>query len=455
MFLNKIRKITLDKILEYSVYLVVFLLPLQTRWMAKLGELNGGYWEYGTYSLYFIDILILLIFFLFVAIAVFNRKFSIFNFQFSIKRIWWYVGVFELFIFLSIFFAPDWKLALYGYGRFLLGVGLFWLLTQIKLDKIKLYWSLVLAGGIQSALAIEQFLTQSVFGNKWLGMAGQTARDLGVSVVEAGDERWLRAYGSLPHPNILGGFLAIVLLVNIILYFELWRRHSGMSLSEDRIYAAGLLLILIFFVINFLGLLLTFSRSAWLGFFVGLIVLLLHCSIASRSKENVFNILKFIFIIVAICGLFVWGLRAPILGRVSIDGRLENKSITERAGYNQEAWQIIKKYWLFGTGIKNYGLAVYNEIDNGKSAYAYQPVHNVFLLVWAEVGIFGLICFFAFLLFCFLTLWQRKTFEIMPVLIAMIVMMFFDHWIWSLAFGGYLFWLVIGIIYRNEYFLKE
>jgi len=87
MFLNKIRKITLDKILEYSVYLVVFLLPLQTRWMAKLGELNGGYWEYGTYSLYFIDILILLIFFLFVAIAVFNRKFSIFNFQFSIKRI--------------------------------------------------------------------------------------------------------------------------------------------------------------------------------------------------------------------------------------------------------------------------------------------------------------------------------------------------------------------------------
>src|SRR3990167_8743999 len=44
---------------EYLLYILIFLLPLQTRWLAKSGELNGGYWEYGTISLYGTDILIL------------------------------------------------------------------------------------------------------------------------------------------------------------------------------------------------------------------------------------------------------------------------------------------------------------------------------------------------------------------------------------------------------------
>ncbi|MFA6551628.1 MAG: O-antigen ligase family protein [Patescibacteria group bacterium] len=447
----KLNILTTPKSLEYGLYLLIFLLPWQTRWMIKPGELNGGYWEYNTYSLYAFDIL-LAVFLFFCFFVFFRSKFKIQNSKFKIQKVWWLVGVLEFFVFLSIFFAPDWKLALYGYGRFLLGVGLLFLLTQIKYDKIKLYWSLVAAGVIQSSLAMQQFLTQTVIGNKWLGMAAQTAGDLGVSVVEAGDERFLRAYGSLPHPNILGGFLAIVLLVNIILYFDLWRilwrkRHVDVSPANESAYQAGLLLSLIFFVINFTGLLLTFSRSAWLGFFVGFVVLLLHCSIVSRSKENVFNILKFIFIIAAIGSLFIWGLRAPILGRLNIDNRLENKSLTERANYNQEAWQIIKKHWLFGVGIKNYGLGVYNEIDNNKSAYAYQPAHNVFLLVWAETGIFGLFCFFAFLLFCFLTLWRRRDFQSMSLLIATVVIMLFDHWIWSLGFGILLFWLVTGIVY--------
>ena len=426
---------------EYLLYALIFLLPLQTRWMVKLGELNGGYWEYGTYSLYASDIV--LIVFLFFCFFVFlsqpNFRFKIFDFR--LRRTWLYIGLLELFVFISIFSAYDWRLALYGYGRFLAGAGLFFLLTQIKFDKIKLYWSVVAAGVIQSCLAIQQFITQSVFSSKWLGMAVQKAESLGVSVVETGDERWLRAYGSLPHPNMLGGFLAIVLLINIILYFNLW---------QEKKYRIGLLLSLVFFAVNFTGLLLTFSRTAWLGFAAGFIVILLNCSIVSRSKEVLFNISKFIFVIVAIGSLFFYFFRGPILGRINIDSRLENKSIAERADYNKEARQIIGKHWLFGTGIKNYGLAVYNEIDNQKQAYAYQPVHNVFLLVWAEIEIFGLICFLVFLLYALTLTLSRSSFagegtRESALMVAMTVMMFFDHWFWSLAFGMYLFWFVIGL----------
>ena len=173
------------------------------------------------------------------------------------------------------------------------------------------------------------------------------------------------------------------------------------------------------------------------------------------KKTDIINTFKFIFIIIAICSLFVWGLRAPVLGRLNIDNRLENKSLTERTNYNQEAWQIIKKHRLFGVGIKNYGLEVYNEINNNKSVYAYQPVHNVFLLVWAEIGVFGLISFIVLLFYCFLILWRRRDFQSISLLMATVVIMLLDHWIWSLGFGILLFWLVTGIIYRNEYFLKE
>ena len=440
---------------EDLLYAFIFLLPLQTRWMAKLGELNGGYWEYGTISLYGTDILILGLLLLWFGWKFFggqmfpqycgikfqmSNQTPMSNDQRNTQYIWLTVGLLELFIFISVFFAPDKKLALYGYGRFLLGVGLFFLLTQVELNKIKLYWSIVAAGVIQSCLAIQQFLTQTVISNKWLGMAAQKAQDLGVSVVEAGDERWLRAYGSLPHPNILGGFLAIILLVNIILYF---------NLRQEKKYQIGLLLSLTFFAINFIGLLLTFSRTAWLGFAAGFIVILLNCSIVSRSKEVLFNISKFIFIIVAIGSLFFYFFRGPILGRLNVNSRLENKSIAERANYNKEARQIIRKHWLFGTGIKNYGLAVYNEIDNSQPAYAYQPVHNVFLLVWAEIGIAGLICFFVFLFFCFLALWRRRSFENLALLISLAVMMCFDHWFWSLAAGGMMMWFVISLSLKD------
>ena len=461
---------------EYLLYILIFLLPLQTRWMAKLGELNGGYWEYGTYSLYGTDILIfglLLLWFIgwkFFGGQMSNVKLQITN-QIPITNdknsalnakdliltpnfFWWLVGALELVIFISALAAPDKLLALYGYGRFLSGAGLFFLLTQVRCDKVKLYWSAVAAGAAQSTLALQQFMTQAVFANKWLGMAAQEAKNLGVSVVEFGDERFLRAYGSLPHPNILGGFLAVTLLVNIILYFTLWQNwQTAKNIKQEKKYQAGLILSLIFFILNFIGLLLTFSRGAWLGFIVGALTLTLSRSFFAGEgiKQNLMVLSKFVFIIIAVGGLFFYFFREPILSRINIDGRLENKSVAERTEYNQEARQIIKRHWLFGAGVKNYGLAVYNEINNDKPAYAYQPAHNAFLLVWAEIGILGLISFIALLVYCFIVSWRMKPGgETAALLVALAVMMCFDHWVWSLAFGGMIMWVVLGVVYADR-----
>ena len=47
-----------EKIINFFLCLVIFFLPWQTRLILREGELNNGFWEYGTYSLYFLDFLI-------------------------------------------------------------------------------------------------------------------------------------------------------------------------------------------------------------------------------------------------------------------------------------------------------------------------------------------------------------------------------------------------------------
>jgi len=426
-------KVNYAKIMEYDLCLLIFLLPWQTRWMIKLGELNGGYWEYGTMSIYFTDILLLLILLVFIIRRFFQQELRIKNYELRIMNFWWLIGGLELFIFISIFFATDWKLALYGYGRFLLAIGLFFLLTQIKYDKIKLYWSIVAAGCVQSVLAMQQMFTQRVFASKWLGMAAQDPASLGVSVVETELRRWLRAYGSLPHPNMLGGFLVVCLLINIILYFALLKNKN----ERARVLS------LVFFIINFVSLLLTFSRAAWLGLAIGIIVLI-PLVINKYGQTGLLNLSKFVFIIVMVSSIVVMGLKEPIFNRFN-DNRLEIKSVQERIDYNKEAGQIIKNNWLFGVGIKNYTLAIKEEIDSSREVFSYQPVHNVFLLVWAETGILGLIFFIGLLIYLLVELLKGQSYGKVSLVFAITVMMLFDHWWWSMGFGVYLFWMVLGM----------
>jgi O-antigen ligase len=140
--------------------------------------------------------------------------------------------------------------------------------------------------------------------------------------------------------------------------------------------------------------------------------------------------------------------------RSSSEARLENKSISERVLYLNDFKEVVKNNWLFGTGIGNYSLAV-KKIHPGEPIYRYQPVHNVFLLVWAETGLLGILSFLAFLFFCFFATAKRieetgHFFTGISVLSALIIIMLFDHWLWSLHFGIILLFFTIGSVYRED-----
>jgi len=163
---------------------------------------------------------------------------------------------------------------------------------------------LALSGLIQAFLAISQYsLQHSVFGSKWFGEIILSPDLPGVAKIAVNGEKIMRAYGTFPHPNILAGFLLSTiflswyLLTNYSQFINITVRNKQFSLpsileriknlilhnkldnlSSDKpnnVSRETLLSIFFTFLIfiQILALILTFSRSGWLGFFVVLFVL--------------------------------------------------------------------------------------------------------------------------------------------------------------------------------------
>jgi O-antigen ligase len=449
-------KIKTQKLIEYGLYLFVFLLPFQTRLFLYKGNLNGGYYEYGTVSLYAIDILLVLVLFLhsFYKFKINNNEPN----ELKIDIYWWLIAGFELFIFISIFIADDKIITLYKYIQFLLGIGLFWIIVSAEYKKN--YLILAFLGGVflQSVLGTWQFFSQSSFASKWFGIAYHDPADLGVSVIETlNGGRWLRAYGGTDHPNVLGSILVIGLFFLLFLLFKIKQDKQfkifNFELQNKFKFLTILLkykLLFLVFII-FITLFFTFSRGAWAGLLLGLIVMLLIAIFKKNLLMQKF-LFVFIFTLSLFGGILFYNYKDLVLARLSNDTRLEKKSTTERIESIKIAQKIIKDHWFLGIGIGNYGEEVRNNIIDQQPAFFYQPVHNTYLLIWSEIGILGL---FIFLCIFFYIFYLFKTFDFaiehyfyLGIMISLFIMLLVDHWWWSTHFGVLLFWFVIGVIVK-------
>jgi putative inorganic carbon (HCO3(-)) transporter len=151
------------------------------------------------------------------------------------------------------------------------------------------------------------------------------------------------------------------------------------------------LLLLIPLGINTLTLLLTFSRGAWIGFALALVIM-----IAVYDKRWL--------PVIAIAGV----LSLFVLPKVFVDRILtifisNGDSSTD---YRYLIWfgsrNILKDYWLFGTGL-GYGSfsRIYSLYRMG-GVYAAHS-HNIFFEIFLETGIFGLVTFLYLLIKSFVT----------------------------------------------------
>jgi O-antigen ligase len=431
----------LKKILESLWYLFVFLLPWQAAWIFGEKIIGGDKWQYGTMLLYATEILFWVLILFWLAAIVKEKNFLISNFKIYFlqkNKLAIVVGLWLFLIFsgLSIFWSPDKSLAFYFWFKLLEAAVLFGLVLSNDLSPKKTYWSLTAAGVVQAILAMAQFFSQAIVANKWLGMAGHWPGDLGAAVVGVGDSRWLRAYGSLAHPNFLGGFLALTLAAAVLLAWDSWQK-------DKKIFWPSLALTIIS-----AGMFFTFSRTAWLAAAaVLLIFLFLNFNPNDFRKKMKFFVgaLMSAVVVIIILSVIFWPL---VSTRVSLNHRLEAKSINQRIGALAESQKIISQHWLGGAGLGSYGL-VWQKNNPDLPIYEYQPVHNLFLLIWVEAGIIGLLFFLIHLSAIIFFLYQRQNIGLV-LIFALIVLSLFDHYFWTQYTGVMLWWLILAISLKTN-----
>ncbi|MFA5130817.1 MAG: O-antigen ligase family protein [Patescibacteria group bacterium] len=425
----------LGKAIEYLSYLFVFTLPWQLKLIFRPGETN-----YTEISFYFSHGLLLLILFLFLW-----RRLKDTEKENESPAIIYSLAALEFFVFISIFFASDQVLAAYRYFIFLAALSLFFIIRfgtaprnykDPIINKIGLIYSFLAAALAQAILGIYQFLTQTSFAFKYLGMAAHNPSTLGTAVIETANGRWLRAYGGLDHPNILGGFLAIALILAAYLLAK-----KKMLNTRRQVWSS--IFLFIFYFITLYALFFTFSRSAWLALAAGFLALLIAL-IVNKDKWILGRFIALIFFSAALIGIAAAPFQELLMVRIDATTRLEQKSITERTSYIFQARDLLQKNFLTGVGIGNYSTAVAVADQNKEPAWEYQPVHNVFLLLWAEGGLFSFLSFLIFLFFLIKN--GRREIYAFAILAPLLILMLLDHWLFSLPFGILFFFLLLGLI---------
>ncbi|MBT7552866.1 O-antigen ligase family protein [bacterium] len=424
---------------KFFLALTIFLLPWQTRWIFFDQQLFSNTWEYGRLSLYanMLTLLLALIFYL-----AQKNKIKIKNIfdKFSSKLL----ALTLIYFWLINLWQPMPEVTFY-YVVLLASTILFiYLLKQVS--KKFVITSFFASGIIQGLLAIWQILQQQVIANKWLGLAEHLPATLGTSVVEHGLDRILRAYGSLPHPNILGGFLVLAALAGLW-----WWQHIYSQAAKDnwagknfKKHIAQLLFVLVGQLIIIFALLLTFSRSAVLSLLLTLIIIFVWS--LYKKKYLITQILVKILIVFALIFLMLHILfPGAWISRFQSDQRLEVKSTTERLASTQQIDWHNPKELIFGQG---FGLNTYRNLESSQPAYEVQPIHNVFLLSLAEVGIIG----FILLINLIYLYWPRHLAkDWFWWASAFLIIGLFDHYFWTTWAG----WMMVAIIWSNLISKKE
>lgn len=297
----------------------------------------------------------------------------------------------------------------------------------------------ILAGVlVQSAYGIAQVALQHFVGwpGSALGELPVRPQDTWVSVVFAGPQRLLRAYGLSGHPNALGGYVAIGLLL-----------AYGLLLTWPRVWRA---LIVPAWAIAWALLLITFSRSAWIvmpaGGLASLVLLARGQQLDPHARKAAATLAVIALALSIVLGIVF---RPFVAGRVeNVDQPIQSRSFDERAEMLNVALQMVAAHPILGVGAANFSTAS----RAWTAGYALDWVHNVPLLVAGELGLPGLALFLVMLGALVVTgvrRWRSRSISIWQALtgaglVALIEIMFLDHYLWTAPHGALLWALLSG-----------
>lgn len=412
---------------------IVFLLPWQARWIVDVPQVNGGAWEYGVTSVYATEVLLWAVLAIgYLRLLRQGVRWRRFQLNWREPKTWIVASAYLLVAVatLSLLWAADRGVGVRAWFRLVEGSVLFFLLATAPVRWLALARAGALAAAVQGVVAVEQFFVQSVPASTWLGMAAQSADRLGASVVELSDGRWLRAYGTFPHPNILAGFLAVGLLLAAAWYVARYQYLDRVAALACGALAA-------------VGLVLTFSRTGMAATGLGLLTALL---VASRGSARwpLARFVSFTALVLAAAAALVL---PQALTRATGAGRLELRSLQERADLAHQACLLAGQRWLGGVGIGNATVAT-QRLDPGQPGWAYQPAHDVWLAVTVELGVLGALALAGLVVSLAWRASAQRAWVGVGLLAALAVAASFDHYVWTLYPGIMLWWVGLGLAAR-------
>ncbi len=275
-----------------------------------------------------------------------------------------------------------------------------------------------------------------------LPVVGIVPQNSGISVVFNGTEHWLRVYGVSSHPNLLGGHLAVgVILILGLVIISQGRQRFWLSAA---------------WLMCWITLLLTFSRSAWLGLTGGGVLALI---LLWRGRHFTRSTIKGLMAIAAaslgLMALFVWRFQSFLVNRIEVAlVPYETQAIVQRLDAARLAWRIFAARPLTGAGLAQ-SIVVARDLLGAPSDW----IHNVPLLIAAELGVGGIILI-GLLVTVLMALgvqrWRRRSVSMWQALvggalIALGIAMQFDHYVWTVPQGGLLWAWLVGWWLRDNH----
>jgi len=385
-----------NKIIEYSFYLLFFLVPL------ILTPFNYELFEYNKMmATYALTVIIIGMWLIKMAI---NRKAGIVKTPLDIPLL-----LFFLSQVVSTIFSIDRHVSIWGYySRFnggLLSTISYILLyyafvTNFPKEKIKKLLVLTLS----SATLVSLYGTLEHFG---------IDKNIWVQDVQN------RVFSTLGQPNWLAAYLAVLIPITIGLTLNKFSNSIGLPARIATQSVAGGLGYLVIWLLFYVTLLFTKSRSGFLGFGITNVIFWILLFIKYK-KEIIKALLIFNFSLLIFN--FIFGAPFEQINRFTLPELLKNQSsltktsqdekptksygssvidvgITESGTIRQIVWKgainIFRHYPLFGTGVETFAFSYYQfrPIEHNMTSewdFLYNKAHNEYLNFAANSGIFGL-----------------------------------------------------------------
>ena len=269
-----------------------------------------------------------------------------------------------------------------------------------RTDRRILVASLLLAGTLEGALGIYQFVRQ-------VGPPGFVLFD-----------RYMRAYGTFLQPNPFGGYLGLLLptayATAITVWQDLLAKPSVPGTGQKRspwLLSLGLLAIISALVMG-IALIMSWSRGALLGLVGGFVMI----SLALRRRAWVAIAIAALFLVL-ISPLLSGIIPTDFVGRVkglaeyvgqdltTVEITDDNFAVIERVAHWQAAWRMFTMRPWLGVGSGQYA-TVYPTVAVPRWQDPLGHAHNYYLNVLAEGGLVGLATYLIMLLAATITAWR-------------------------------------------------